>query len=208
MNYAELLQSGVKQLHISLNEAQLNALLRFVELLQKWNKTYNLTAIEGSEEIINKHILDSLTVATYLKGKRIIDVGSGAGLPGIPLAIAHKDKEFLLLDANAKKARFIQQTIIEVGLKNAQVVQQRVEQFAPAHEFDTVVSRAFAASERLIESIDHLVSQGQVIVMLGKRTQLQHLPQNYSLIGIYAVHIPNLYANRHIAVIKKKAGNG
>ena len=208
MNYAELLQSGIKQLHISINETQLDALLRFVELLQKWNKTYNLTAIEEAEEIINKHILDSLTVATYLKGKRIIDVGSGAGLPGIPLAIAHKDKEFLLLDANAKKTRFIQQAIIEVGLKNAQVVQQRVEQFSPAHEFDTVVSRAFAASERLIESIDHFVTQGQVIVMLGKRTQLQHLPQNYSLIGIYAINIPNLNANRHIAILEKKVNNG
>ena len=149
-----------------------------------------------------------MTVATYLKGKRIIDVGSGAGLPGIPLAIAHKDKEFLLLDANAKKTRFIQQAIIEVGLKNAQVVQQRVEQFSPAHEFDTVVSRAFAASERLIESIDHFVTQGQVIVMLGKRTQLQHLPQNYSLIGIYAINIPNLNANRHIAILEKKVNNG
>lgn len=208
MNYAELLQSGVKQLHISINATQLDALLRFVELLQKWNKTYNLTAVEEAEEIINKHILDSLTVAAYLKGKRIIDVGSGAGLPGIPLAIAHKDKEFLLLDANAKKTRFIQQAIIEVGLKNAQVVQQRVEQFAPAHEFDTVVSRAFAASERLIESIDHFVTQGQVIVMLGKRTQLQHLPQSYTLIGIYAVNIPNLNANRHIAILEKKVSNG
>lgn len=208
MSNAELLQSGIKQLHVSINETQLSALLRFVELLQKWSKTYNLTAIEETEEIINKHILDSLTVAAYLKGKRIIDVGSGAGLPGIPLAIACKDKEFLLLDANAKKTRFIQQAVIEVGLKNTQVVQQRVEQYAPAHEFDTVVSRAFAASERLIESIDHLVTQGQVIVMLGKRTQLKDLPQSYTLVGVYAVHIPNLHANRHIAILEKNVSNG
>lgn len=207
MNYAQLLRSGIKQLQLSIDDSQLNALARFVELLQKWNKTYNLTAIEDTEEIISKHILDSLSVAPYIQGERIIDVGSGAGLPGIPLAIVCEDKQFLLLDANSKKTRFIQQAIVDIGLKNVQVVNHRVERYAPAHEFDTVVSRAFAASEKLFESIDHLVTQGQVIVMLGKQTQPQGLPKSYSLVKVHATRIPYLSASRHIAVVEKNSSH-
>ena len=156
MNSAQLLKSGAQQLQLSINESQIQALLHYVELLQKWNKTYNLTAIEATDEIIRKHILDSLSLVPYLNGSRVFDVGSGAGLPGIPLAIVCKDKQFLLLDASVKKTRFIQQAIIEVRLNNVQVVQQRVERYAPQHEFDTVVSRAFASSEKLLASTYHL----------------------------------------------------
>ena len=208
MNCAQLLQSGAKQLHVEIKETQLCALLCFIELLQKWNKTYNLTAIEATEEIVSKHILDSLSVAPYLQGNRIIDAGSGAGLPGLPLAVAHKDKEFLLLDASAKKTHFIQQTIIEIGLKNVQVQHQRVEQYAPPHEFDTVVSRAFAPSAKLFEYAGHLLTQGQFILMLGKQSKIQDLPRHYRLIGLYPVQIPNLNASRHIAIVEKKLTNG
>lgn len=202
MDHSQLLLSGVKQLEIKLDQAQIDALLQFVELLQKWNKTYNLTAIENTEEILNKHILDSISVASYLKGKHVIDVGSGAGIPGIPLAIVYKDKEFVLLDANVKKTRFIQQCVIEIGLNNVQVVQQRVEQYAPEHEFDTVVSRAFAASSKFFETTKHLSSYGQFILMLGKQTEVNDLPNKLSLMGVYPVQLPNLQASRHIAVVK------
>jgi 16S rRNA (guanine527-N7)-methyltransferase len=208
MNSAQLLKSGAQQLQLSINESQIQALLHYVELLQKWNKTYNLTAIEATDEIIRKHILDSLSLVPYLNGSRVFDVGSGAGLPGIPLAIVCKDKQFLLLDASVKKTRFIQQAIIEVRLNNVQVVQQRVERYAPQHEFDTVVSRAFASSEKLFASTDHLLTQGQFILMLGKQTQLQELPDCYVLVGVYAVQIPGLQASRHIAVVEKQMGHG
>ena len=208
MNPARQLSRGVKQLRISISDAQQTALLQFVQLLQEWNKRYNLTTIVKTEEIINKHILDSLSVMPYLAGNAIIDVGSGAGFPGIPLACACADKNFLLLDASAKKTAFIQQAIIAMRLKNAQVVQARVEQYAPAHEFDTVVARAFADSAKLFTTTCHLLTQGHFILMLGKQTQVQNLPDNCSLIGVYAVSIPNQHASRHIAVVEKNKSNG
>ena len=202
MDHTQLLLSGVKKLEIQLNQIQIDALLQFVELLQKWNKTYNLTAIENTEDILNKHILDSVSVTPYLSGTRVIDVGSGAGLPGIPLAIMCKEREFVLLDANVKKIRFMQQTVIEIGLNNVQIVQQRVEQYAPEHEFDTVVSRAYATSSKFFETTKHLTIDGQFILMLGKQTELNDLPRTLSLVGVYPVDIPNLQASRHIAVVK------
>jgi len=202
-NLAELLQSGIKQLQLSLTEDQLNKLLQFVELIQKWSKTYNLTAIEDTEEIISKHVLDSLTVVNFLQGQNIIDVGSGAGLPGIPLAIACSNRQFCLLDANIKKTRFIQQAIIELSLENIKVIHQRIEQFATQNIFDTVVSRAFSGQTKLLEATHHLINHGQVILMLGKQTSLQGLPKGYTVLGVHKVHVPNIQATRHIAVIEK-----
>ena len=178
--------------------------MQFVELLQKWNNTYNLTAITDTEDIITKHILDSLSVTGFLIGNRIIDVGSGPGLPGIPLATVCKEKKFVLIDANVKKIRFIQQCILELGIKNVQVLQQRVEQYAPQHEFDTVVSRAFASGSKFFESAKHLTTCGQFILMLGKQTTLQDLPSSLHLIGVRPIKIPNLQASRHIAIAKCK----
>lgn len=202
MKHEQLLHNGVKQLDIDADSYQLDALFQYVELLQKWNKIYNLTAIEETEDIISKHILDSLSVIPYLHGQQIIDVGSGAGLPGIPLAIVCKHKKFVLMDAGVKKTRFIQQSIIEIGLNNAQVLQQRVETYAPTQEFDTVVSRAYAGREKFFETTKQLTSNGQFVLMLGKQSTLQDLPSHLRLMGVHAVHIPNLQASRHIAVVK------
>lgn len=200
-----LLEAGIRQLPVTADASQRNALLQFARLLQKWNRVHNLTAVRGTEAIIRRHVLDSLTAVPYLGGRRVIDVGSGAGLPGLPLAILCRDREFLLLDANAKKTRFVQQAIIEIGLKNAQVCQQRVEQYVPAHGFDTVVSRAFAPSEKLLASVDHLVTRGRVVLMLGKQTRLRKLPSGYRLTGVHPVCAPYTKASRHIATIEKYA---
>ncbi|MGI9227361.1 MAG: 16S rRNA (guanine(527)-N(7))-methyltransferase RsmG [Gammaproteobacteria bacterium] len=202
-NLAGHLQNGIKKLQLSITEDQQNKLLLYVELIQKWNKAYNLTAIEDAEEIISKHILDSLTAVNFLQGQNIIDVGSGAGLPGIPLAIACSDKQFYLLDANIKKTTFIQQAIIELSIKNIKVIHQRVEQFAPQSKLNTVISRAFAGQAKLLEATHHLLNHGQIILMLGKQTSLQGLPKGYTVLGIHTVHVPNLQASRHIAVIEK-----
>ena len=201
-----MLKSGLKQLDITIDKIQLSDLLQFIELLQKWNKTYNLTAIDKTEEIISKHILDSIAVLPYIKGSRIIDVGSGAGLPGIPLAIVCPQKEFFLIDANVKKTRFIQQCIIEIGLKNVQVFQDRVEQYAPKNEFDTVVSRAYAIGSKLFETTKHLTTHGHFIVMLGKQTTLQDLPDDMYISDVHPIKIPHLQASRNIAVVKFNNG--
>lgn len=203
MNHAGLLRAGAEQLHIHMAGGQVDALLQFVTLLQKWNKIYSLSSIRSTEGIIIGHILDSLSATPYLHGRRVIDIGSGAGLPGIPLACASLDKEFLLLDASVKKTCFIQQAIIELGLKNVRVVRQDVARYQPSQEFDTVISRAFARDEKLLKAVDHLLYRGRVIVMLGKQTWFQGLPENYALKGVYTVQVPMLRASRHIAVIEK-----
>ena len=183
-NYFRVLDEGALQLGLVLNTFQLEQLLLFVRVLKKWNQTYNLTAIEDTQEIISKHILDSLSVSKHLVGEAVLDVGSGAGLPGLPLAITHVKKQFTLLDSNVKKTRFMQQAVIELKLHNVEVVHQRIEAFKPPinHSFSTVVSRAFAESERFINSCDHVISQGRLIFMLGKQKQLEALPKSYNVV--------------------------
>ncbi len=207
MDLTQRLRSGVQQLGLTVSEAQIDQLLLFVQLLQKWNKAYNLTAIAEPQEIISKHILDSLSVLEHLRGEYILDIGSGAGLPGIPLAIMCPEKIFTLLDSNAKKTRFIQQVSIELGLKNAQVVQQRVEQYSPNQTIDTLVSRAYASSSKLLAAcermLENLDEEGRIIFMLGKQKQLEALPKRYNVRGIFSVNIPQLEAQRHIAIVEK-----
>ena len=207
MDLSQLLNSGVQQLGISLSKSQMQQLLQFVELLQKWNKTYNLTAIEDPQDIINKHIVDSLSITSYLVGNNIIDVGSGAGLPGIPLAIMCPEKQFVLLDSNVKKTRFIQQASIELRLKNIQVVHQRVEQYLPSQIFQTLVSRAFSSSNKLLDRCELILKSldqtGRIIFMLGKQKQLETLPKSYNVLEIQSVKIPQLEAQRHIAIVEK-----
>lgn len=219
MNSSQLLVSGVQQLNIHLDNEQLSLLMRFITLLQKWNQAYNLTAIEDTDEIISKHILDSLSVAEYLEGENIIDVGSGAGLPGIPLAILYPQKQFTLLDSNAKKTRFIQQAAIDLGLKNVQALHLRVEDYSPTghpaghptgqmmNNFSTLISRAFASSDKLFDSckqlLKHLDEDGRIIFMLGKQKQLEALPNGYNVVDIQSIKIPRLEAQRHIAIVQK-----
>ena len=203
MNLFRLLKRGMEQLKISANEDQVSDLLDFIVLLQKWNQTYNLTKINSADEIIRKHILDSLSVLPYIVGKQIIDVGSGAGLPGIPLAVMCPDKRFVLIDANVKKTRFIQQALIEIGINNATVIHKRIEEYQTETTPDTVICRAFAPSDEILNVTDHLITQGRIILMLGKQNQISHLPNRYNAQGVYAVNIPNLHASRHIAVLEK-----
>ena len=212
MDLKQQLESGVQRLQIQVHEEQLSLLLQYVELLQKWNQTYNLTAIEDSSEIISKHILDSLSVSKYLEGKNIIDVGSGAGLPGIPLAILFSDKKFTLLDSNVKKIRFMQQAVIDLGLKNVQTLHQRVEDFRPldqtSNEFNIIISRAFAPSDKLFVSCEEVLNflsvSGKIIFMLGKQNHLEALPNGYNVVEIQSIEIPNLKAQRHIAIVERK----
>ncbi len=207
MDPTQLLNRGVQELGLAVNELQLQQLQYYVELLQKWNKTYNLTAIDNTQEIISKHILDSLSAAVYLKGKNIIDVGSGAGLPGIPLATVHPDKQFVLIDSNAKKTHFIQQANIELGLKNIQVIHQRVEQYLPKQIFHTLISRAFANCNELLDRCESVLQRldqaGRIIFMLGKQNQLEGMPKRYNVLETHRVKIPQLEAQRHIAIVEK-----
>ena len=151
------LRAGTAALGLSLQQSQLDQLLEYLYLLEKWNRSFNLTAIEGLPRMLSYHLLDSLSIAHALIGAaKVIDVGSGAGLPGIPLAIAIPDTVFVLLDSSAKKTRFIRQAVAHCGLKNTQVVQSRVQDYHAPDSPDVIVSRAYASLADFCESVMHL----------------------------------------------------
>jgi len=168
------LVSGLQALSLSATPEQTQQLLDFISLIAKWNKAYNLTAIRRPEEMVGLHILDSLAIAPYVSGKRIIDIGTGAGLPGIPLAIILPDKQFVLLDCNAKKTRFVQQALLELKLENVEVRHQRVEDYQPEQLFDTVITRAFANLADIVRLTAHLSAlNGVLLAMKGQNPELE-----------------------------------
>lgn len=195
---------GLKELGISLPESDQERFIAYVRLLAKWNNAYNLTAVRDPQEMITRHVLDSLTLLPYLHGQRLLDIGSGAGLPGIPLAIARPDLSFTLIDANAKKIRFIVQTIGELDLKNVDAVQARVENYRPAHKFDTLMSRAFASIADMLTQSRHLcVPDGRFLAMKGVHPweELTALPSGFAVREIVALQVPGLDAARHVVII-------
>jgi 16S rRNA (guanine527-N7)-methyltransferase len=147
----------------------------YLQLLIKWNKVYNLTAIKDPSQMVTHHLLDSLSIEPYLHGDRLIDVGTGAGLPGIPLAITHPDKQFVLLDSNVKKTRFCQQAAAELGLKNVMVVHSRVQDYQPDVRFSSVISRAYAVLSDMITSCQHLLAEDGAYLAMKSQAAEQEL---------------------------------
>jgi 16S rRNA (guanine527-N7)-methyltransferase len=201
----EQLQRGVQKMDITLNESQEDALLAFVTLLKKWNKVFNLTALNREDDMMRLHILDSLAVLPYVNGKRVIDIGSGAGLPGIPLAIMKPDTQFVLLDSNGKKTRFITQAFAQLGLKNVEVIHSRVEGYQPTELFDVVMARAFAAAPKAVALIEHLLADDGEIVLLKSKLvgeEVQQTPDNYDK-RIEVFHVPHVDAERNVLILRK-----
>lgn len=199
-----LWKRGIAALDIEITGAQLDKLKQYVSLLQRWNKTYNLTAIRDPNEMIPAHIFDSLVVAPYIEGKQCLDVGSGAGLPGIPLAILQPDRHFTMLDTNGKKTRFIQQAIIDLGLGNADVVQSRVEEWQPEHKYAGIISRAFSSISDFINGCHmHLAEGGTFYAMKGQfpHEEMALLPDGFALVGQHALEVPFLTGERHLLKI-------
>lgn len=179
-------------------------LLTFVHLLVKWNAAYNLTAVRDPQEMIARHLLDSLVLLPYLHGARVLDIGTGPGLPGIPLALARPDIAFTLLDANAKKTRFVTQAVGELGLKNVEVVQARVENYRPEQKFDTLVARAFSSIAELLKSAQHLCAPGgRFLAMKGvyPEEELAAIPAEFAVSEVLALKVPGLDAARHLVVV-------
>lgn len=178
----------------------------FLQLLQRWNQAFNLTAITDPHDMVFLHIIDSLSISPYLHGSSIIDVGTGAGLPGIPLAILNSDKHFVLLDSNSKKIKFINQVRFELGIKNIEPIHSRCEDFKPAVGFDSVVSRAFSSIAVMLERTQHLIKDdGQFLAMKGiyPTEEIQAIPESYKLIDVHKLVIKGLAAERHVACIQK-----
>lgn len=174
-----------------------------MRLLAKWNGTYNLTAVRDPLEMVTRHLLDSLVMVAFLRGARVLDVGTGPGLPGIPLAVARPDLGFTLLDANAKKTRFVVQAVGELALKNVEVVQSRVEKYHPSRTFDTVVSRAFASIADMLAHARHLCAPGgRFLAMKGAypEEELTALPAGYDH-EVVPLAVPGLDAARHVVIV-------
>ena len=206
---ADQLAKGLGQLALAVPAEAQQRLLDYIALLEKWNRAYNLTAVRKPEQMVTRHLLDSLVIGPWLQGSRILDVGTGPGLPGIPLAIAYPQYAFTLLDSNSKKTRFVTQAVAELGLNNVAVVQSRVEQFHPADQrqgqFDTITARAFATIKELVDSARHLCArQGIFLIMKGVYpvAELEELPSGFSVEGVYSLTVPGLDAERHLLIVK------
>ncbi len=195
----QLLLEGLAEQAIPCSDTQIELLMHYHDLLLKWGRVYNLTAILESEKIISLHLLDSLSILPYLQGQRVLDVGSGAGLPGIPLSILAPELNFSLLDSNAKKTRFIRQATLQLSLSSVQVVQLRVEDFLSEQTFDTIVMRAFAPLSVLLKRCLHLLRPGkQLLVMMGQfpEEEIEQLAGiDYTIIPL---KVPGVCAKRHL----------
>ena len=190
---------------ISLTDHQKNQLVAYVEMLHKWNKAYNLTSVRDPNEMLIRHILDSIVVAPHLQGERFIDVGTGPGLPGIPLSIVLPDAHFTLLDSLGKRVRFLRQVQHELHLTNVTPVQSRVEDFPAEPPFDGVISRAFASLNDMVNWCQHLPgTQGKFYALKGliPNDEIDTLPAQFSVESIVKLDVPHLEGDRHLVVIK------
>lgn len=204
MQIQQIWKSGLSELSIQLDNEQVNKLKQYIDLLARWNKTYNLTAVREPIDMIPLHIFDSLVVAEYIKGETCLDVGSGAGLPTIPLAIIQPQRQFTALDTNGKKTRFIQQAIIELGLNNVKVEQARIENWQSEIKFDAIISRAFASIHDFINSSSiHLSENGMMYAMKGlfPKAEIQYMPKGYALKNTYELDVPFVDGERHLLEI-------
>ena len=202
MNSAEVLQRGCEQLGILLSTEAQNKLLDYLQLLHKWNKTYNLTAIRDPQQMVSHHLLDSLAVMPYLWMGLWLDVGCGAGLPGLVLAIALPEWQFILLDSNSKKTSFVQQAIIELGLRNASVHCARAEDWQSAHLFDGIISRAFTGLGKFLSSTRHLAApECRWAAMKGiPERDLETLPSGCRVERVIPLQVPGLQAARSLVI--------
>ena len=210
MSLAQQLREGLAALGLELPDAVKAKLLAYVALLKKWNATYNLTAIRDEGEMVTQHLLDSLSVLpvmqkSALAGRRWADIGSGAGLPGIPLAIVRPDLDMSLIETVEKKAAFQRQAKIELALANVTVVNRRVED-VPGGAFDAVISRAFADLAEFVRLAGHLLTQGgRLYAMKGllPEEEISHLPPGWAVVDCTRLNVPGLDAQRHLLVIER-----
>ncbi|SIO95480.1 16S rRNA (guanine(527)-N(7))-methyltransferase RsmG [Vibrio spartinae] len=198
----------IAQTDLTVSEHQMTLLLGYVERLNKWNKAYNLTSVRDPEDMLVKHIMDSIVVSPHLPGNHFIDVGTGPGLPGIPLAIMNPDKCFTLLDSLGKRIRFIKQVVYELNIHNVIPVQSRVEDFQPEDKFDGVLSRAFASMVDMVNWCHHL-PKADGGVFLALKGQLPHdeidsLPEWCFVTDTQSLAVPELEGERHLVILSRK----
>lgn len=199
------LENGLARLGLTLDASRVEALLTYLDLLAKWNRVYNLTAITEPKRMVSHHLLDSLAVLPHLDAERLLDVGSGAGLPGIPLALARPDLRVTLLEASQKKATFLQQATIELKLRNVEVVPARAEAYRPRSPFPRIVARAFSQLADLVRLTAHLLAEGgRWLAMKGTypQAELERL-QGARVVQVLRLEVPGLDAERHLVILER-----
>lgn len=205
MTHTAELTHGLAELKLDLTQEQIAQLESYLALLAKWNQTYNLTAVREEERMVSYHLLDSLTLVPQLAGgTRLLDVGSGGGMPGIPAAIARPDLQVVLLDSNHKKTTFLRQAVIELKLDNVEVVTNRVEAYQPEQKFDRITSRAFAELAEFVKLTRHLLAPGgQYVAMKGvyPYEEIALLPEGFAVAEVLPLTVPGLDAERHLVRI-------
>lgn len=210
MKLEKKLQQGVRALTLEMDAETRAKLLQFLELLERWNHAFNLTAVREIEQMLPRHVLDSLSVIPYVRGPRVLDVGTGAGLPGIPLALALPDLHFVLIDSNAKKLRFVRQAIHELALKNVETAHCPVERYRPRELFQTVIARALAGIPDMLNGCRHLcASGGAILAMKGvfPREELAAIDAAFRVRDVVRLTVPGLGATRHLVILEPAGVN-
>jgi 16S rRNA (guanine527-N7)-methyltransferase len=201
------LQALLAKTTLQVSEQQVQLLIQYVELLHKWNKAYNLTSVRDPQQMLVKHIMDSLMVGEVLQGNHFIDVGTGPGLPGIPLAILYPERNFVLLDSLGKRITFLRQVVFQLKLTNVEPVKARIEEYQTETPFDGVLSRAFSSLDDMVSWCSHLVTieQGQFFALKGQypTDELAQLPENIKLVSSHEIIVPELVGERHVIILKK-----
>lgn len=203
----EQLKKGLQILNIDIHDEQINTLIRYLELMLKWNSKHNLTAITEPSEMITKHLLDSLSIAPFCTADRLLDVGTGAGLPGIPLAILFPEKRITLLDSKQKKTQFLHYAKQQLILPNIAIETARIEVYQPDPCFPLVLARAFAPTAKLLKLCEHVCcTGGEFLLMKSERLdeELATLPEDFTLTEKQTLAIPGLDAQRYMVKIKKR----
>jgi 16S rRNA (guanine527-N7)-methyltransferase len=206
--HAEELTQGARELGVELSETQHSQLLGYLALLIKWNKAYNLTAVRDPDEMVSRHLLDSLSVVPFIDGERQLDVGSGGGMPGIPLAIMFPDMKVTLLDSNGKKTRFLTQVKLELKLDNLNVIHSRAEAYQPEQPFTGIISRAFSSLEDFTQWTRHMGDTNtRWLAMKGLHPadELVALPADFNLESAQALAVPGCQGQRHLLILRRTA---
>ena len=208
MNQEQLalrLAEGIERLGVSASVRQQGQLLELIALLERWGRTYNLTAVRDPLRMVSHHLLDSLVLAPFLQGTRVLDVGTGAGFPGLPLAILTPERHFMLLDSNGKKVRFVRQAVMELGLDNVEVVQSRIESYTSREKFATIVARAFASLTKILQMTQPLLARpGALLAPKGRQVEaeLDGLSLPLGELRLHRLWVPFLEGERMLVEIR------
>lgn len=191
-------------LGLSVDSVIQEKLLAYLSLLKKWNKTYNLTAILDPEKMLTHHLVDSLSIHPYVLGERLLDVGTGAGLPGIPLALLFPEKQVTLLDSLGKKIRFLTHVVQVLSIKNVQIVQERVENYHTDGKFDAIICRAVGTVSDLLDKTQHLIASDGVWLLMKGQDPVDELKVIHKPFQCHRLHVPGMAAQRHLVVVSNE----